>query len=697
VINKEEIRENIRELMFDFTNSDSTVEIDMKSPTEVDVELNGKFFNTYLVKEKKFKHNIVHEAEQKSEFKMDIVIISPDISEEYKQYRGAPLQLPATEFEIKDALCRARVTDNGQVCRISECILYDKDIVGEFLARNKEVDLEELNYLAKVMSRFDKHEHELFKGYMAMKGPFVLSVKDLINAAYNLHCCDLTYDIDEDEMLGRYYADNGLLEWLGDARKEVWEFLDYTKLGRTIREKENGVYTESGYFVFNPNEYSTVYDGGEFPEKFINDGYIFKLLIAKSETGRAADGKWLSLPASKERKASFARELGAESLDECILLAVQSIECNMPTGTHTKLTSTTSSIINGSWMDYISNAYGECALMIQCNSKMTTFFQNGSYSCFDLAGYIDSLYYETTKCFKGCINNISKYTYIIGAQTLYCFDISLTSATLLWSVTLETITSSSTSTAETVKIFADIDDTNIYVSEGGITYSISSVDGSKYKIILLTIIVILVLGFGIIYVDANDANKILSVDINGLGYAEVIGYVPEKGCEVTFLMLSGDGSDIQTEDIIYIDQITSGNNGTYLFQFKIPERFSNMEYTLIINSNSKQGVLKKASGTLPVIPAKIYGISNNALIVGNDAYDIGCAMCTPDNIANSLVTGGNKVYFKYGDNWYDLLDVDATTNAYLTEANAIPEDVYSYWVIDNYYTITGDSLSNLEL
>ena len=116
MINKDEIRENIRELMFDFTNSDSTVEIDMKSPTEVDVELNGKFFNTYLVKEKKFKHNIVHEAEQKSEFKMDIVIISPDISELYKQYRGAPLQLPATEFEIKDALCRARVTDSGQVC-----------------------------------------------------------------------------------------------------------------------------------------------------------------------------------------------------------------------------------------------------------------------------------------------------------------------------------------------------------------------------------------------------------------------------------------------------------------------------------------------------------------------------------------------------------------------------------------------------
>lgn len=326
----EEIRENIRELMYGFTNADSNVDIAVTSPTEVDVQLDGKFFNTYLIKEKKFKHNIVQETEKKSEFRMDITIIRPDIAEQYKQYRGAPLQLPATEFEIKDALCRARISENGQTYRISECVVYDKDIVEEYLTRNYETDLEELNYLAKVMSRFDKHEHELFKGYMAMKGPFVLSVKDLINAAYNLHCCDLTYDIDGDEMLGKYYADNGMLEWLGDAHKKVWENLDYTKIGREIREKENGIYTESGYFVFNPNEYSVVYDGGEFPEKFIDDGYIFKLLIARSETGRAADGRWLSLPASKERKANFARDLGAESLDECILLAVQSIECNMP-------------------------------------------------------------------------------------------------------------------------------------------------------------------------------------------------------------------------------------------------------------------------------------------------------------------------------------------------------------------------------
>lgn len=226
----EEIRENIRELMYGFTNADSNVDIAVTSPTEVDVQLDGKFFNTYLIKEKKFKHNIVQEAEKKSEFRMDITIIRPDIAEQYKQYRGAPLQLPATEFEIKDALCRARISENGQTYRISECVVYDKDIVEEYLTRNYETDLEELNYLAKVMSRFDKHEHELFKGYMAMKGPFVLSVKDLINAAYNLHCCDLTYDIDGDEMLGKYYADNGMLEWLGDAHKKYGKILTILKL-----------------------------------------------------------------------------------------------------------------------------------------------------------------------------------------------------------------------------------------------------------------------------------------------------------------------------------------------------------------------------------------------------------------------------------------------------------------------------------
>lgn len=332
MINMDEIRDNIRELMYNFTNADSAVDIAMKSPTEVEVQLDGKFFNTYLIKEKKFKHNIVQTTAEKPEFRMDIIVIRPDLTEKYKQYRGAPLQLPATEFEIKDALCRARISNIDQRYGIAECILYDKDIVSEYISSDeiKRMDLDELNYLAKVMSRFDKHEHELFKGYMAMKGPFVLSVKDLINAAYNLHCCDLTYDIEDDEMLGKYYADNGMLEWLGDAHKKVWEFLDYNKLGRKIREKENGVYTESGYFVFNPDEYSQVYNGEEYPEKFIDDGYIFKLLIAKGVSGTSEDGKWLSLPASKERKANFIQEIGAESIDDCVLLAVQSIECNMP-------------------------------------------------------------------------------------------------------------------------------------------------------------------------------------------------------------------------------------------------------------------------------------------------------------------------------------------------------------------------------
>jgi len=332
VMNMEEIRANIRELMQGFVTAESEVEIATMSPHEVEVHLNGKHFNTYLVKEKKFKHNIVREPEENSAFNIDVLIIQPKIYEEYNQYQGAQLRLPASEYEIKDALLRARVSADTKGYEIKECILYDKDIMSQYLLHDEDnpVTIEKINYLARIMNRFDRHEHELFKGYMAMKGSFVLSIKDLINIAYNLHCCELIYDIDSDEMLGRYFADNGMLEWLGDAHELIWKFLDYRKIGEEMRRSDNGIYTESGYFVFNDKEYSEIYDGKNFPETFIDDGYIFKLLIAKKNTQDHNDGKWLSLPASKEGKQNFLREIGADSFDDCVLFALQSMETNFP-------------------------------------------------------------------------------------------------------------------------------------------------------------------------------------------------------------------------------------------------------------------------------------------------------------------------------------------------------------------------------
>jgi len=123
------------------------------------------------------------------------------------------------------------------------------------------------------------------------------------------------------------YVDNGMLDWMGSLPKEAWNFLDYKAIGEKIRESEDGLFTEDGYFTCNDKEYAEVYDGEHFPEAFEDDKYIFKLLI-ESKDGEVKD--WLVLPASKESKANFLKQLGADSFDDCMLMAVQSMESTIP-------------------------------------------------------------------------------------------------------------------------------------------------------------------------------------------------------------------------------------------------------------------------------------------------------------------------------------------------------------------------------
>ena len=329
MINREEIKNNIRELLKGHVEGGGKIQITLKSPKEAGVYIDGKLINTYLIEEKRFLNNIViPEKIESEEFRITVVIARTDLQKTRTQYRGAELQLPATDNEIRDAMQRARITKENQEYLLTKCMLYDKDMAEEY--KEQTLDLEKLNYLAKVMNRFTKHEHALFRGYVEEKGPSQLYIRSLINIAYNLHCSDIIYDLKNDEELGRFYADNGMLGWLDDANKRIWEFLDYEKIGKSIRETDGGIYINEGYFTCRNEEFTEVYDGKTFPEEFEDESYIFKLLISRKREEDDDNGKWLSLPASKEGKQNFLRGLGVESFDDCVLLAVQSMEANIP-------------------------------------------------------------------------------------------------------------------------------------------------------------------------------------------------------------------------------------------------------------------------------------------------------------------------------------------------------------------------------
>ncbi len=182
---------------------------------------------------------------------------------------------------------------------------------------------------------------------------------------------------------------------------------------------------------------------------------------------------------------------------------------------------------------------------------------------------------------------------------------------------------------------------------------------------------------------AEESAVITSFEISPSGVAELCGYVSEEGELVAILMTTGDGTAITPETVIYIDQIEAGTNGAFILEFIVPEKWAGGEYTIGVGGQNVSATRQR--GSLGALPALIHRVDDNSLRAGVDIYDFGAGAFTPENVAASLAYGGNTVFYKIGGMWFDLQNPEATSAAYLTEENAIPEEEYTAWEIRVYY------------
>lgn len=200
------------------------------------------------------------------------------------------------------------------------------------------------------------------------------------------------------------------------------------------------------------------------------------------------------------------------------------------------------------------------------------------------------------------------------------------------------------------------------------------------KLSVLALVFILMFSMCSIRAAADESEIIIdSVGVYSGGVCEIIGHVTNVPLDTQLACLVGresifDGDELSDEDmnitnLAYIDQIGTGNNGAFLIQFKISSVF---EYTTLVYkigsafTSVYEGTIDV--GELP--PPGIEAIDNNSVIYGRDAYLITSEFYTPDNIAESIGSGGNNIYFKMGGYWYNLLDEKATDNSFLVRENA---------------------------
>lgn len=193
------------------------------------------------------------------------------------------------------------------------------------------------------------------------------------------------------------------------------------------------------------------------------------------------------------------------------------------------------------------------------------------------------------------------------------------------------------------------------------------------------------------YADGHDVSGITEIilttlEVDETGQATAIGYIQtaEDGAQVTCLAM--DTESFSTADhIMWVDQMTIGNNGTFMTRFYVPSRFSNSTMYIRFGSNTEAETITE---TLKIgeLPTGIGSIVNGSVIYGNDAYMADSVYFNAQYVADSIAAGGNKIYFKVGNRIYDLMDSAATSNAYLVADNAMTADEVAEIKLRYYYT-----------
>ena len=226
------------------------------------------------------------------------------------------LWLPATDYELLDALERLRMDPGGKPdWEIIEYTCFE--YLHEYL--DSQYSLYELNELARRLESMDRGQLAAFEGLFqtALKkreGP--MSKADLFTYANSTGCCRVVGEALNDSQLGRSYAKNGFVPGLGELPDDIFELLDFEQIGRKARLAEGGIFTERGYVVQHDALKPVTEPVDTVPKA---PGYAFRILIDRfpfDDNDLPEKTARLELPATEEGIARALEECGAASWEE---------------------------------------------------------------------------------------------------------------------------------------------------------------------------------------------------------------------------------------------------------------------------------------------------------------------------------------------------------------------------------------------
>ena len=165
---------------------------------------------------------------------------------------GETLEFPTSPQEVQALLKHIGVDG----IRYEEFFItsFDGDVLGLYDYLGEYENLNELNHLACLLSELDQGELEKFEAVLHT-GAHTSSVADIINLTQNLDCFEFYPEIENEEDLGRYWAEDLPIP------EELKDYFDYEAYGRDISINEGGHMAPGGYVVQTSGDFREYYHG----------------------------------------------------------------------------------------------------------------------------------------------------------------------------------------------------------------------------------------------------------------------------------------------------------------------------------------------------------------------------------------------------------------------------------------------------
>ncbi|NCE99780.1 antirestriction protein ArdA [Emergencia sp. 1XD21-10] len=165
---------------------------------------------------------------------------------------GETLEFPTSPQEVQALLKHIGVDG----IRYEEFFItsFDGDVLGLYDYLGEYENLDELNHLACLLSELDQGELEKFEAVLHT-GAHTSSVADIINLTQNLDCFEFYPEIENEEDLGRYWAEDLPIP------EELKDYFDYEAYGRDISINEGGHMAPGGYVVQTSGDFREYYHG----------------------------------------------------------------------------------------------------------------------------------------------------------------------------------------------------------------------------------------------------------------------------------------------------------------------------------------------------------------------------------------------------------------------------------------------------